>query len=85
MEFERLLSLFDEPEEELSLELFKEVGILLEKKSVTEEKDLNPQIPVIIDFIQTECARQKALSDAMHDDHKRDYAPLNKVFQEVLV
>ncbi len=54
------------------------------RKAVTEEKDLNPQMPVIIDFIQSECTRQKQLSDAAPDDHRHDYGELNEAFRNLL-
>ena len=38
----------------------------------------------IISFIREECARQKQISDAAPDDHRRDYAELNKTFRELL-
>ena len=41
------------------------------------------------DFLRTnrrleECARQKQISDAAPDDHRRDYAELNEVFRGLL-
>ena len=42
-------------------------------------------MPVIIDFIQSECARQKQLSDAAPDDHRHDYGELNEAFRHLLI
>ena len=68
----------------LTEELYNSIQDLLARKAVTEEKDLNPQMPVIIDFIQSECARQKQLSDAAPDDHRHDYGELNEAFRNLL-
>ena len=69
----------------LTEELYNGIQDLLARKAVTEEKDLNPQMPVIIDFIQSECARQKQLSDAAPDDHRHDYGELNEAFRHLLI
>lgn len=84
MEFEKLLTMFEEPDDVLTQELFDGIRELLERKADTEEKDLNPQMPVIIDFIREECLRQKQISDAAPDDHRRDYAELNAAFRSSL-
>ena len=84
MEFQKLLTLFDDPESGLSAELYAGIQELLARKAITEEKDLNLQIPVIIEFISEECARQKQLSEETPDDHKHDFSELNKVFRRVL-
>ena len=68
----------------LNEELYNGIQDLLAHKAVTEEKDLNPQMPVIIDFIQSECALQKQLSDAAPDDHRHDYGELNEAFRNLL-
>ena len=84
MEFETLLGLFSEQEDGLTPELYASIRELLDRKAETEEKDLNPQMPVIIGFIQSECLRQKQISDAAPDDHKHDYTELNTAFRRVL-
>ena len=84
MEFEKLLVMFDEPDDRLTPELYGAIRELLARKAVTEEKDLNPQMPVIIDFIQQECIRQKQISDEAQDDHRRDYGELNEAFRAIL-
>jgi len=64
--------------------LRQEIDHLLERKKVTEEKDKNPQIPAIREFIAQELERQKALGDAMEDDRRRDWEGLNRLFYRVL-
>ena len=44
----------------------------MDRKTETIEKDLNPQMPVIIEFIKKECLRQKQISEAVPDDRKYD-------------
>ena len=98
MEFAKLLALFEdcdrnwdsaladdcERNDILTEELYNGIQDLLARKAATEEKDLNPQMPVIIDFIQSECVRQKQLSDAAPDDHRHDYGELNEAFRNLL-
>jgi len=60
------------------------INDLLEKKKVTDEKDLNPQIPVIYDFISSELNRQKEFVDALTDDHNKNWEMLNQIFIEIL-
>lgn len=64
----------------LSPELRHGIDELLEIKKVTDEKTLNPQIPVIYDFIASELEVQKKLADEMVDDHKKEWDALNKIF-----
>lgn len=82
--FEELLTMFGEPDEVLTKELREAIWDLLERKKVTEEKDLNPQIPVIQSFIENECERQKQLADEAKDDHQHSFSVLNDCFREVL-
>ena len=84
MEFDELLTMFSEPDDVLTKELYAAIRELLARKAETEEKDLNPQMPAIISFIREECARQKQISDAAPDDHRRDYAELNEAFRGLL-
>ena len=84
MEFQTLLKLFDGTDTDLNEDLLAGIQDLLIRKTETEEKDLNPQIPIIIDFIKRECENQKRISDTAPDDHNHDYAELNEVFRQVL-
>lgn len=84
MKFDTLLGLFDGSDPDLNDDLFAAIQDLLVRKAETEEKDLNPQIPAIIDFIREECVRQKQISDAASDDHIHDYTRLNEAFRKVL-
>ena len=68
----------------LTPELYDAIRELLKRKAITEEKDLNPQMPVIIDFIQAECLRMKQISDAAPDDHRHDFSELNEAFRNCL-
>lgn len=52
---------------EIDAELRAGIEELLEKKKVTTEKEENPQMPVIRDFIETESARQKEIADTLAD------------------
>ena len=84
VEFERLLTLFEEPQNGLTPELYEAIRELLVRKAETEEKDLNPQMPVILDFIREECVRMKQISDAAPDDHRHDYKEINEAFRRIL-
>ena len=84
MEFEKLLTMFSEPDDVLTQELYDAIQELLRRKAETEEKDLNPQMPAVISFIREECVRQKRISDAAADDHRRDYSELNEAFRVVV-
>ena len=74
----------NEPDAVLTPELYAAIQDLLVRKAETEEKDLNPQMPEIIDFIRDECVRQKQISDAAPDDHRHDYQELNQAFRKKL-
>lgn len=65
-------------------DLRKGIDELLEIKKVTEEKDLNPQIPVIYDFIAKELEVQKEKANTMADDHNKDWDALNLIFYNIL-
>ena len=75
---------FAEAEEGLTAELYESIQELMDRKTETIEKDLNPQMPVIIEFIRKECLRQKQISEAVPDDRKHDYTELNAAFRHVL-
>ena len=76
--------MFREPDEVLTQELYAAIQELLRRKAETEEKDLNPQMPVVISFIREECVRQKQISGAAADDHCHDYGELNEAFRRVI-
>lgn len=84
VEFERLLTLFETGEEGLTRKLYASIEDLLAKKAVTEEKDLNPQIPEIIDFIREECGRQKSFLSNAPEDRRIDMQKLNDCFYSLL-
>ncbi len=65
-------------------ELRQGIEELLEIKKVTQESDLNPQIPVIQDFISSELVKQKELADVTVDDHNKDWTALNRLFCEII-
>lgn len=70
--------------QDMPAQLRLEIDRLLERKKVTEEKDKNPQIPAIQEFIAQELECQKAMGDTMEDDRCRDWDGLNRLFLQVL-
>ena len=69
---------------ELDEDLRAGIEELLEKKKVTTEKEENPQMPVIRDFIEAETARQKEIAEALADDHNKNWTSLNRLFCELI-
>lgn len=65
-------------------ELRKGIEELLEKKKQTKEKEENPQIPVIRDFIVQELERQKNSIEHLEDDRNPDWEGLNQVFFQLI-
>ena len=57
---------------------------LLEIKKRTTEKEENPQMPVIREFIEKELVKQKEIGDSLPNDHKKDLEPLNELFRKLL-
>lgn len=57
---------------------------LLKIKKVTDEKDLNPQIPVIYEFIKNELEIQKEHAETHADDHNKNWELLNTVFINIV-
>ncbi len=84
MRFAELLSIFSEEKERFPEGLCEEIEELLKRKAITREKNLNPHMPVIRDFIISECERQKLLSEQAPDDHRHDFEELNQLFRFVL-
>lgn len=60
------------------------INELLEVKKVTVEGELNPQIPVIYEFIKGELENWKKKGDEMADDHRKEWGVLNQMFMEVI-
>ena len=69
---------------DLDPELREGIQYLLEKKKATNEKEMNPPIPVIHSFIQSELERQKAIGDSLPEDRNTDWAPLNRCFFRII-
>ena len=84
MEFHELLRLFDGTEDDLNESLYTAIQELLSQKVKTEEKDLHPQMPEIIEFLTMECARQKQIANTAPDDHKHDFSEINRAFRKIL-
>lgn len=57
---------------------------LLEIKKRTTEKEMNPQMPAIREFIETELKKQKGIGDGLPNDHNKDLRALDGIFREVL-
>lgn len=57
---------------------------LLKIKKVTDEKDFNPQIPVVYEFIKNELEIQKKHAETTTDDHNKDWHILNTVFTNIV-
>lgn len=76
-------------EELMQMELPKRLrsGIeeLLEKKKITDEKNYEPQMPVIIEFIREELKRQKQIADTMEDDRRTDWDTLDQIYREMIL
>ena len=68
----------------ISQELRSAIDELLEIKKRTTEKEENPQLPVIQEFIETEVSRQKEIAAELADDHNKDWAALDEVFRDII-
>lgn len=71
-------------EQQLPDELRQEISLMLEIKGKTDEKALNPQLPVIQSYIQQELHRLEEKLKTMPDDRREDWEPLNLLFREML-
>lgn len=60
------------------------IGNLLEIKKVTTEREYNPHIPEVRDFIREELPRQKAICDSLPDDRNTDWTALNDCFAKII-
>ncbi len=78
--------LFDELKElQLPEGLEEAVESMLEIKSRSGEQDLLPQVPEIIDFIETELCRIETIAKEKKDDREANWEPLNEVFRKLLI
>lgn len=84
MLFSDLLKLFDAADEDLSDTLYEEIQVLLKRKAQTGEKEENPHMPLITDFIREELVKQKKIVSAMEDDRRHDWTDLNAAFRNML-
>lgn len=70
--------------QQLPKELSGEIQTMLTIKANSDEKDLNPRMPVIHNYIQEEIKRYEQISKEMEDDRSGDWSALNQVFLKVL-
>lgn len=70
--------------QELPMELSQEITKMLDRKTTGDEKDLNPQMPVIHKFIEEGISRYGELSKNMTDDRTAEWEPLDGIFQKIL-
>ena len=70
--------------QKLPEDLSDEIDKMLDVKSRSDEKDLNPQLPVIKSYIENEINRYEQLIKTMDDDRTADWETLNKLFLEIL-
>ena len=59
-------------------------GITLEIKKRATEKEENPQMPVIREFIKSEIVNQEFIANSLEDDHNNDWSMLDRIFMEVI-
>lgn len=78
VKFETLL------QQDLPKELTAKIGRMLAVKAQSDEKDLNPHIPVIRRYIEEEIARYETLLKEIEDDRKPDQERLDQVFLRAL-
>lgn len=70
--------------QDLDGELSAEIADMLRVKAQSDEKDLNPKLPVIQKYIEDEIVRYEQLSKSMEDDRTPEWGILNKVFLELM-
>lgn len=68
----------------LSAELLAEIEEMLEIKAKSDEKALNPKLPVIQRYIEEEIARYGQISKDMADDRTEEWEALDSVFLKVV-
>ena len=69
----------------LPKELSEEIKEMLAIKLKSDEKDMNPKMPVIQKYIEDEIVRYEQISKNMEDDRNPDWEVLNKAFLKVLM
>lgn len=69
----------------LPKELSEEIEEMLAIKAKSDEKDMNPKMPVIQKYIEDEIVRYEQISKNMEDDRNPDWEVLNKAFLKVLM
>lgn len=69
----------------LPKELSEEIDEMLAIKLKSDEKDMNPKMPVIQKYIEDEIVRYEQISKNMEDDRNPDWEVLNKTFLKVLM
>lgn len=74
--FEELLK------QDLPCDLSVAINEMLAIKARTDEKDYNPKVPVIQEFVDSEIDRYEKLAAEMEDDRMTDWELLNKIFVE---
>lgn len=70
--------------QKLPEDLSDDIDKMLDIKLRSDEKDLNPQLPVIKSYIENEINRYEHLIKTMDDDRTADWEILNKLFLEIL-
>lgn len=65
-------------------ELSEEIKRMLCIKAESNEKVMNPRLPVIQRYIEDELVRYKQISKAMADDRTEEWEALNKVFLRIV-
>lgn len=67
-------------EQELPMALSEEIEKMLLVKAQSDEKALNPKMPVIQKYIESEIVRYGQLSKSMKDDRTADWQALDSIF-----
>ena len=70
--------------QKLPEDLSDDIDKMLDIKLRSDEKDLNPQLPVIKSYIENEINRYEQLIKTMDDDRTSDWETLNNLFLEIL-
>ncbi len=66
-------------------ELLDEIETMLVIKAASDEKNLNPKLPMIQQYIEQELVRYEQLSKTMEDDRIADWKMLDDVFVKLLI